>query len=88
MVKEPERVVRLQENGQAFLRLAKEAGPDTGTSQGFAIVPVITGSSLKAVKLSNRLFEQGINVQPIVYLSCLHTEAQINRTVEMVKELA
>ena len=101
MVKEPERVVRLQENGQAFLRLAKEAGPDTGTSQGFAVVSVITGSSLKAAKLSNRLFEQGINVQPIVYpaveekaarlrffLSCLHTEAQINRTVEMVKELA
>ena len=42
MLKEPERVARLQENGQTFLRLAQEAGLDTGTSRGFAIVPVIT----------------------------------------------
>ncbi|MCE1182304.1 MAG: aminotransferase class I/II-fold pyridoxal phosphate-dependent enzyme [Rhodocyclales bacterium] len=101
MLKEPERVARLQENGQTFLKFSKEAGLDTGTSKGFAIVPVITGSSLKAAKLSNHLFEQSINVQPIVYpavegklarlrffLSCLHAEAQINRAVEMVKELA
>lgn len=90
MFKEPERVARLQENGQTFLRLAKEAGLDTGTSQGFAIVPVITGSSLKAAKLSIRLFEQGINVQPIVYpaveekaarlryfLSAMHSEMNL-----------
>lgn len=101
MLKEPERVTRLQENGRMFLRLARENGLDTGTSQGFAIVPAITGSSLKAAKLSNRLFERGINVQPIVYpaveekaarlrffLSSLHTEAQIKQTVQMLKETA
>lgn len=101
MLKEPERVARLQENGRLFLELAKKNRLDTGTSQGFAIVPAITGSSLKAAKLSNRLFEYGINVQPIVYpaveemtarlrffVSSLHAEAQIARTVEMVKELA
>jgi 8-amino-7-oxononanoate synthase len=101
MVKEPERVVRLQENGQAFLRLAKEAGLDTGTSQGFAIVPVITGRSLKAAKLSNKLFERGINVQPIVYpaveekaarlrffLSNLHTERQIASALFLVEDLS
>ncbi len=100
MLREPERVARLQQNGRLFLKLAKENYLDTGTSQGFAIVPAITGSSLKAAKLSNRLFERGINVQPIVYpaveekaarlrffLSNLHTEAQIGKTVEMVKEL-
>lgn len=92
MVKEPERVARLQENGQTFLRLAKEAGLDTGTSQGFAIVPAITGGSLKAAKLSNRLFEHGINVQPIVYpaveekaarlrffLSAMHSEMNLKQ---------
>jgi 8-amino-7-oxononanoate synthase len=101
MLKEPERVTRLQENGRMFLRLARENGLDTGTSQGFAIVPAITGSSLKAAKLSNRLFERGINVQPIIYpaveekaarlrffLSSLHTEAQIKQTVQMLKETA
>lgn len=63
MLKEPERVARLQENGRLFLKLASENGLDTGTSQGFAIVPAITCSSLKAARLSNRLFDRGINVQ-------------------------
>lgn len=67
MLKEPERVARLQENGKMFLKLAQEHGINVGTSQGFAIVPAITSSSLKAAKLSNALFERGINVQPIVY---------------------
>lgn len=99
--KEPERVARLHENAQRFLTLARAAGFDTGSSQGFAIVPIITGSSLKAARLSNQLFERGINVQPIVYpaveekaarlrffLSSLHTEAQIKQTVQMLKETA
>lgn len=101
MQKEPERVARLHENAQRFLTLARAAGFDTGSSQGFAIVPIITGSSLKAAKLSNRLFERGINVQPIVYpaveekaarlrffLSSLHTEGQIRQTIEVLKETA
>lgn len=90
MLKEPERVARLRENGRAFLRLAQEAGLNTGASQGHAIVPVVTGSSLKAAKLSNALFERGINVQPIIYpaveekaarlrffLSSTHTDRQL-----------
>ena len=99
MLKEPERVARLQENGRQFFKLAKEHRLDTGTSQGFAIVPVITGSSLKAAKFSNCLFERGINVQPIIYpaveekaarlrffLACMHTETQINKVIEIMKE--
>ncbi|OYZ05368.1 MAG: 8-amino-7-oxononanoate synthase, partial [Hydrogenophilales bacterium 16-64-46] len=95
MLREPERVARLQENARLFLDAAKANGLDTGTSQGFAIVPAITGSSLKAVKLSNRLFERGVNVQPIVhpavieaaarlrfFLSCLHSGTQIGQTVD------
>lgn len=67
MQAEPERVRRLQHNGQQMLHLAREAGLDTGSSAGFSIVPLITGSSLKATRLSNRLFDLGVNVQPIVY---------------------
>ena len=93
---ECERVTRLQENGRFFLKLMREIGIDAGTSQGIAIVPAITGSSLKAVKLSNRLFDSGINVQPIIYpaveekkarlrffLSALHNEDHLKRTVEI-----
>lgn len=95
---EPGRVARLRANAALFLRLAQEAGLDTGTSAGFAIVPVIVGSSVGAARLSQALFEGGINVQPILYpavpdssarlrffLSGEHTEAQIRRTVAALR---
>nr|WP_246522629.1 aminotransferase class I/II-fold pyridoxal phosphate-dependent enzyme [Neoroseomonas terrae] len=95
---EPERVARVQRNAALFLRLAKEAGLDTGTSAGLAIVPVIVGSSVGAARLSQALFEQGINVQPILYpavpdssarlrffLSSEHSEAQIRSTIDAVQ---
>jgi 8-amino-7-oxononanoate synthase len=91
---EPERVARLQGNAALFRRLAREAGLDTGTSAGLAIVPVIVGSSVAAARLSQALFEAGINVQPILYpavpdsaarlrffLSSGHAEAQLSATV-------
>ncbi len=96
---EPERVARLQANAGLFLRLAQEAGLDTGTSAGLAIVPVIVGSSVGAARLSQALFERGINVQPILFpavpdssarlrffLSAEHTEAQIRRTIAALRE--
>ena len=101
MLKEPERVVRLRERAQFFLQQIKHAGIDTGYSQGYAVVAAITGSSLKAAKLSNKLFERGINVQPILYpaveenaarlrffLSSLHTIAHFQATVAALRELA
>jgi 8-amino-7-oxononanoate synthase len=100
MLQEPERVARLQHNAALLLRLAREAGIDTGRSQGHAIVPAITGSSLKAARLSNALFERGINVQPIVhpaveekaarlrfFVSHLHSQAQIEELVAALREL-
>jgi len=95
---EPERVARLQANAALFLRLAKEAGFDTGTSAGFAIVPVIVGSSVGAARLSQALFDRGINVQPILYpavpdssarlrffLSADHTPAQLHDTIAALR---
>jgi 7-keto-8-aminopelargonate synthetase-like enzyme len=93
-------VERLQENGRLFLRLATEAGLDTGTSQGFSIIPVITGSSLKAVRLSSALFEHDINVQPVIhpaveekaarlrfFLSETHREADMRLACETARKL-
>ena len=90
MAEEPERVERLQDRGQRFLELANRAGLNTGTSAGFSVVPAIVGSSVLAARLSNRLFERGINVQPILYpaveergarlrffVSCAHTDEQL-----------
>lgn len=94
---EPWRVQRLRENGQAFLALAKARGIDTGLSQGHSILAAIIGSSLKATKLSNRLFEKGINVQPIIhpaveekaarlrfFLSATHEDSQLRMAIEQL----
>jgi 8-amino-7-oxononanoate synthase len=97
LTEEPERVAKLQANGRLFFETARAAGLDTGYCQGYCVIPVIVGSSLIAAKLSNMLYEQGINVQPIIYpaveeraarlrffLSASHTEEQIKKTVELV----
>ena len=75
------------------------AAIDTGLSTGLAIVPVITGSSISAVRLSEALFQRGISAQPILFpavpekaarlrffMSCEHTEAQIKFTVDTVAQ--
>ncbi|OIQ86549.1 8-amino-7-oxononanoate synthase [mine drainage metagenome] len=67
MQDEPERVAQLQDNGRLFLAEAKARGIDTGLAQGHAVSAAIIGSSLKATKLSNLLFERGINAQPIIH---------------------
>jgi 8-amino-7-oxononanoate synthase len=97
--REPERVTALRERGGFFLELARAAGIDTGTSAGLAVIPAITGSSIRAARLSAALFERGINVQPILYpavpeksarlrffISCRHTEAEIRLTVQALDE--
>ncbi len=97
--REPERVAKLHSNARLFLQLAKEAGLDTGPSGGSAIVPVILGNSLNALKLSRAMFARGINVQPILYpaveeraarlrffITSRHTADQIRRTVTAMQE--
>ncbi len=93
--KEPERVQRLRCRSELFLKLCRDAGLDTGASSGTPVVPVITGNSMVALRLSNRLRADGINVQPILYpavdesaarlrffLTSEHTEDQIRFAVE------
>ena len=63
----PQRVATLHARGAEFLRLAREAGIDTGTSAGISVIPAIVGSSVRAARLSAALFDRGINVQPILY---------------------
>jgi 7-keto-8-aminopelargonate synthetase-like enzyme len=96
---EPERVQRLAENSRLFLRLAKDAGLNTGHSNNTPVVPVITGNSEHALRLSHQLRTRGINVQPILYpaveeraarlrffITSNHTAEQIRATVRAVAE--
>ena len=64
---EPERVTALQRNSALFWTQARARKLDVGSSEGHAIVPVVTHSSLVAANLSQKLFERGINVQPIIH---------------------
>jgi 8-amino-7-oxononanoate synthase len=96
---QPERVARLHENARLFLALARERGLDTGNSKDTAVVPVIVGNSVLALRLSRALFARGINVQPILhpaveesaarlrfFITSLHTERQIRYTIEVLAE--
>jgi 8-amino-7-oxononanoate synthase len=97
--REPERVRRLNDRAALFLRLAREGGLDVGGSIGASIVPIVTGSSIRAGRLAQALFDRGVNVQPILYpavperaarlrffATAAHTEEQIRDTVDILLE--
>jgi len=99
MHREPERVTRLQRNSGLFWTQAKSRKLDVGSSEGHAIVPIVVHSSLAAVTLSQKLYERGINVQPIIhpavpernarlrfFLSSEHTPQQITGAIQAVTE--
>jgi 8-amino-7-oxononanoate synthase len=100
MLQEPQRVTQLRKNAQQFISAAKIRGINTGLSQGWAVIPFLVGSSIKAIKLSNQFFERGINVQPIIYpaveekaarlrffISSQHTKEHINEVFQAVDDM-
>ena len=100
LTSEPDRVQRLNNRSKTFLSACETAAIDTGLAEGYAVVPAIVGSSTKATKISNKLFELGVNVQPIIYpaveeraarlrffLSAMHTDQQIDYTVKTLASL-
>ena len=99
MEAEPERVARLRSLSQCFLDAARQSGLNTGSCAGYAIIPVILGSSILSAQLSNRLLECGINVQPIIYpaveersarlrffINATHTQDQVRQAVITVAD--
>lgn len=100
MQREPERIQKLHNNAILFLGLLKDSGINTGHAAGFAVIPVITGSSRAAVVASAELFKQGISVMPVIhpaveehearlrfFITAEHTEDQIIRTCSVLKKL-
>ncbi|MBQ2822610.1 MAG: aminotransferase class I/II-fold pyridoxal phosphate-dependent enzyme [Thermoguttaceae bacterium] len=97
--REPERVERLRKNSELFLSLAKEAGLNTGLSKNTPVIPIIYGNSQLSLYVSQRLFDRGINVQPIMhpaveekasrlrfFMTAIHTEEEIRYTVKALVE--
>jgi 8-amino-7-oxononanoate synthase len=97
MCREPTRVERLRQRASQFLCSAYARDLDTGTSSGSAIVPVIVGDSMRAMRLAEHLFGKGINVHPITYpvvedkrarlrflLTALHTSEQVEKAIDAV----
>ncbi|MFI4873915.1 MAG: aminotransferase class I/II-fold pyridoxal phosphate-dependent enzyme [Blastopirellula sp. JB062] len=100
IAEEPQRVTALHRNAEMFLRIARQAGLDTGRSRQSPIVPVILGDSMMTMFVAQRLLLQGINVRPIIYpavdesaarlrffINSEHTEAQIRSTINILRQL-
>jgi 7-keto-8-aminopelargonate synthetase-like enzyme len=96
---EPERVTQLHRQAKRFLELAQNFGLNTGASKNTPVIPVIVGDSFACMLLSQLLLERGISVHPTIYpavaedaarlrffLSCSHTDEQIDYTVKIVAE--
>ena len=99
LYREQERVSRLQHNAALFHSLAKQRGLNTGNSTATAVCPIIVGDSLPAVILCQKLFERGINVQPVTYpavpakasrmlffLTTMHSDSDVEIAIDAIAE--
>jgi 8-amino-7-oxononanoate synthase len=98
--REPWRVTRLRERSELFLKLAADCDLDTGSSSDTPVIPVIVGSSSRAILVSQMLLARGINARPILYpavresaarvrffITTEHSEEQIVQAVEAVADV-
>ncbi len=99
MRKEPERLALLHRRADLFLELCRKLGLNTGASRDSAVIPIITGDSVKSVLLYKMLFDAGIYALPIMYpvvpenasrlrffLSSTHTEEEIRKTADILQD--
>ena len=97
LLREPERVHKLQHISKFFLEYARSKGLDTGAAQGYAVVPVMVGDSIAAGLLANAMGAHQVFVMPITFpavqegmarlrffLSAAHKEQDIRNVLDMV----
>lgn len=95
----PELVYKLHQNASYFLMKLKAIGVDTGLSANSPIIPLIVGTSEATLSLSQRLYDQGVNVMPIIFpavkessarlrffISAAHTIEDMDQTIEILKQ--
>jgi glycine C-acetyltransferase len=96
---EPGLIDRLWENTRHFKGELNGLGFDTGGSET-PITPVITGESAAALRMSERLFEEGVFAQAIVFptvakdrarirtiVTATHTREHLGRAVEAIARI-
>ena len=77
---EPERIERLWANTRFFKERLQGLGFDTGISET-PITPVIVGETAVAARLSERLFEEGVFAQAVVYPTVALDRARVRTIV-------
>jgi 8-amino-7-oxononanoate synthase len=77
MRREPWRLDVLRERSAFFIDCARDAGFDTGASGGTPVVPIILGSSQRALAVSQLLLEAGVNARPILYPAVPESRARL-----------
>ena len=80
MEREPELIERLWDNARYFKAGLKRLGFDTGHSET-PITPVIAGSAEKAMRLSDRLFEEGVFAQGIGFPTVPDAKSRVRTIV-------
>lgn len=96
---EPQHVKNLWKNTEFFKKAVDDLGFNTGKSQT-PIIPVIVGESSKAKALSDKLYEKGIFVVPIVFpmvardlarirvqMNAKLTTEQLDTVIEAIEEI-
>jgi glycine C-acetyltransferase len=80
LMDEPGIIDRLWENTRFFKSGLQQLGFDTGSSES-PITPVITGDGATAMKLSDRLFEEGVFAQGIAFPTVAKDKARVRTIV-------
>lgn len=100
VLEEPQRVGRLREKTQYFLKSLRAAGLDTMNSST-PIIPIVCGSDEKAYLMTRLCRDQGIFVMPVVSpavpeglarlrvtITSEHTKEELDRAVQVFAEAA
>src|SRR5687767_2897513 len=80
LMEEPEIIERLWDNTRFFKEGLARLGFDTGASES-PITPVIAGDGARAMKLSDRLFQEGVFAQGIAFPTVARDRARVRTIV-------
>src|ERR671912_2195581 len=80
LMEEPGIIERLWDNTRFFKEGLARLGFDTGLSES-PITPVLAGDGARAMKLSDRLFEEGVFAQGIAYPTVARDKARVRTIV-------
>ncbi len=80
LIEEPQLIDRLWENTRFFQQGLRQLGFNTGMSES-PITPVIVGEGARAMKLSDRLFQEGVFAMGIAFPTVARDKARVRTIV-------